>query len=133
MVLYVDGGCSGNGQRDIAVRTMVAVVTDDSGTVLSESEADGGSNNIAELMAVYDALTWAATNGLASVTIRTDSRNNFAWVLGRKLGKRLNDRERVMRLKEQIAIRMLQVRLSLVWVPRDQNLAGHYIERKWRL
>lgn len=130
MILYVDGGCSGNERRDIAARKTVMVVTDEAGTVLSERLGKGGSNNIAELEAVRDALAWCADQRIAAVEIRTDSRNNFAWIYGRKLGKSLNDRDRVLTLQEEIAIHRRRVQLSLVWVPREQNKAGHYIEAR---
>lgn len=128
MVLYVDGGCSANNQTDMAVRHMVAVVTDDQGVVLSEQTQPGGSNNIAELMAVRDAMLWARSKGVTFIEVRTDSRNNFAWVLGRKLGKHLNDRAAVEALRTDIADLRGQVRLELTWVPREQNKAGHHIE-----
>lgn len=133
MVLYVDGGCSGNDQRDLSLRQMVMVVTDHEGMVLSEAVDRGGSNNIAELRAVRNALLWCAASNVADVEIRTDSMNNLAWVLGKKVGKRLNDRETVLTLKAEIERLRQNVRLKLVWVGRDDNKAGHYIERKFAL
>jgi len=47
-------------------------------------------NNIAELLAVKEALVWATEHGYEAIEIRTDSRNNLAWVAGR-IGKKLND------------------------------------------
>ena len=58
MAVPADGGCVGNEQRDVSGRRMVMVVTDSAGTLLVEREAPGGSNNIAELAAVSDALAW---------------------------------------------------------------------------
>jgi len=84
MVLHVDGGCSGNGQRDLSRRSMIAVVTNDHGDVLFENTAAGGSNNIAELWAVKEALEWCVAHGIPAVEIRTDSRNNRSWVLGKE-------------------------------------------------
>ncbi len=132
-VLYVDGGCSGNDQRDVLRRRMVAVVTDARGAVLSNAEYPGGSNNIAELMAVRDALVLAASMAIGSIVVRTDSRNNFAWVLGRKLGPKLNDRTAVERVRATIAELRTTVSLRLEWVPREQNLAGQYIEKTYGL
>lgn len=133
MVLYVDGGCSGNDTKDMAVRRMVAVVTDASGGVLSERQEPGGSNNIAELAAVHDALVWCAEHAVTRVELKTDSRNNHSWVFGKKLGKKLNDREHVERLRRAIDGFRLSIALTLTWVPREQNLAGHYIERTYGL
>jgi len=139
MVLYVDGGCSENGQLDQTKRRMVAVVTDDQGTVLHEYQQAGGSNNIAEFMALRDALVWARLHcaDAQPVEIRTDSRNNLAWVASRKLGKKLNDRATVETLQREIreSVRWLEqfVTVALTWVPRDENLAGHVIEERYGL
>lgn len=133
MTLYVDGGCSGNRSKSIGCRWMVSVVTDEYGRVVSEVTSAGGSNNIAELIAVRDALQAAVDASAESVTVYTDSKNNIAWVYGKKLGKRLNDRDRVVALKDEIARLRSSVNLLLVWVPREKNVAGHYIERRYSL
>lgn len=131
MVLYVDGGCSGNAQLDFLKRRMVWVVTDEEGTVLAESLRDGGSNNIAELLAVEAALQWCVDRQVDSVIIRTDSRNNLAWVFGKKVGMNINDRQAVLAIKAAIAKLRESVDLTLEWIPRERNKAGHYIERAY--
>lgn len=134
MNFYVDGGCSGNGQRVFSARKMVMIVTDDDGIVVSENTDVGGSNNIAELRAVRDALALAARCDLARVTVFTDSRNNLSWCDARsKLGKKLNDRVAVVALRSEIASLRERVEMTLVWIPREENKAGHYIERKYCL
>jgi ribonuclease HI len=132
-ILYTDGGCSRNWQKDPELRKMISVVTDDSGKPLVEKKNWGGSNNIAELLAVKEALMWALNNGYKEVEVRTDSRNNFAWVFGKKLGEKLNDRAAVINLKTAIQALRQDVKLNLVWVPREENLAGFYIEQKHSL
>ena len=99
-VVYVDGGCSGNGQRDLTKRQMVMVVTDPHGQVLSEERERGGSNNIAELAAIRDALVWCRQSHIVDVEVCTDSRNNFSWVYGKKVGRAINDRALVLKLKD---------------------------------
>lgn len=135
MVLYIDGGCSGNGQKDLAKRRMVAVVTDEFGNVLSESYGMGGSNNIAELLALRDALVWLQASAVTQpVEIRTDSSNNLAWGNNGKVGKSANDRERVLSIQQEIkALRQAGLLFRLVWLPREQNIAGHYIEQRHAL
>jgi ribonuclease HI len=132
-ILYTDGGCSGNDQPDLSKRKMIAAVADERGVILVEKHQEGGSNNIAELLAVKEALIWCVTNKITDVEIRTDSKNNFAWVLGNKVGKKINDRDAVLVLKTSIDACRLQLALSLKWIPREQNLAGHYIEQKYQL
>ena len=68
--------------------------------------------------------------GVTDVEVRTDSRHNFSWVFGRKVGKGLNDREAVLRLREEIGRLRQQVKLHLVWVSRDQNRAGQYLNSR---
>jgi hypothetical protein len=65
------------------------------------------------------------------VAIFTDSWNTVHWSKCRKLGKRLNDREAVLALQAFIAA--CRVKFSLTWIPRAQNLAGHYLERRFSL
>jgi ribonuclease HI len=132
--LYIDGGCSGNNQPDMTKRRMIAAVTDADGQILMEDQVLGrGSNNIAELWAVMLALTWCVRCDVRMVRIYTDSRNNLSWVFGRKVGQSINDREMVLNLKAQIAELQRGIALDLFWVPREQNLAGHYIEAKYHL
>lgn len=134
--LYIDGGCSGNNQPDMTKRRMIAAVTDSEGQILMEDQILGrGSNNIAELWAVMLALTWCVRCDVRMVRIYTDSRNNLSWVFGRKVGQSINDRETVLKLKAQINDLRCEggIVLELFWVPREQNLAGHYIEAKYHL
>lgn len=132
-ILYTDGGCTGNEQRDCSKRNMVAVVSDDEAIILIDKHQEGGSNNIAELLAVKEALLWCIENKIGDVEIRTDSRNNLAWVLGKKVGKKLNDRDAVLNLKAAIDAFRSKVNLTLTWIPREKNLAGHYIQKKYQL
>jgi ribonuclease HI len=97
-----------------------------------ETQVHGGSNNIAELLAVKEALVWATEHGFEAVEIWTDSRTNLAWVAGR-IGNRLNDRGAVLDLYEGINRLRERVRVDLVWIPRDANLAGQYIEARFGL
>jgi ribonuclease HI len=128
--LYVDGGCTGNRLPNIAARQMVMVVADDAGEVLSERHSTGGSNNIAELEAVCDALAWCVENGRTDVQILTDSRNNLAWVFGSKVGRKINDRPRVLSLLRAIDRYRHSIALTMAWVPREENLAGLYLDER---
>ncbi len=55
MKIYTDGGCTGN-QKVSNKRRMRIVVADETGIPLVEKTLQGGSNNIAELWAVAEAL-----------------------------------------------------------------------------
>lgn len=132
-ILYADGGCMGNEQRDCSKRKMFAVVCNDQGHILIDKHQEGGSNNVAELLAVKEALLWCVENKIGDVEIRTDTRNNLAWVGGKTVGKMLNDRDTVLNLKAAIDACQSNINLTLTWIPREQNLAGHYIQRNYQL
>jgi ribonuclease HI len=132
MILYTDGGCSGNDSKDVSKRMMVMVVAEPDGTIVSERSCAGGSNNIAELEALRDALVHAVAVGSLTLEIRTDSRNNLAWATG-NIGRKLNDRDRVVAIRKTIDDFSREIRMSVKWVPREENVAGHYIEKKYGL
>ena len=131
--LFIDGGCSGNGQRDLSKRKMVSVVSDHLGNVIIEEESVGGSNNIAEFIALKRSLEHAVHSQLKEVEIITDSRNNIAWFKGKKIGKKVNDFERTNKIKSEIDILKQKLNVNIVWKPREENLAGHYIESRYSL
>jgi ribonuclease HI len=133
MILNTDGGCSGNSQKDLSKRKMIAVVTDEGGNVIIEKFQDGGSNNIAELLAVKEALMWCFNSGIKNVEIITDSQNNISWVWNKKVGKKINDQETVMNLKNTIDVLLKDIKLTLTWKPREENWAGIHIENKYHL
>jgi len=132
--LYVDGGCSNNGQLNYFLRDMVIVVTDNKGTVISEeNENGGGSNNIAEIWAVKNALRYCLDKNIKKVNIYTDSENNIKWLKSYKVGEKVNNRELVISLLNEILEMRKSVLVQFLWVRREVNLAGHYIEKKYKL
>jgi ribonuclease HI len=128
MKVYTDGSCNNN-EPDPKKRIVRVVVTDETGSVLVDKTLTGGSSNIAELRAVAEALAFAKSGGVPDLDVYTDSRNNLAWINGR-VGKKLNDRTAVLNLIAAIMNFCETIRLTLTWIPREQNLAGHYIEHQ---
>jgi ribonuclease HI len=124
--LSVNGGCSGNDQKDMRKREMIFVVLDAADRVLVEKRESDGTNNISELLAIREALAWAAANGISDLKVVTDSRSNLAWANG-KIGKSLIDRDRVKSIYEEIVELRQCVEMTLVWVPRQENPAGFYL------
>ncbi len=121
-----------NNSLPVEKRMMRAVVTDEHGTVLVDKARSGGSNNIAELWAVAEAFGWAKANGVGELELFTDSQNNFAWVEGR-FGSKLNDRDAadflyqiIKKFREKHGIK-----LEMKRVPREQNVAGIFIEQTY--
>jgi ribonuclease HI len=106
-------------------------VTDEDGSPFVYKTQTGGSNNIAELSAIKEALLWAIAHDEREIEIRTDSKNNFAWVYGHTVGQQINDRNAVLILKTEIdAARSMLSRFTMKLVYRDQNQAGLYLEGK---
>jgi ribonuclease HI len=128
MKVYTYGGCTNNYQHDIQKREMYIVFTDDSGNVLVEKTRRSGSNNLAELWAIEEALLYARSCGIVELDLYSDSKTALSWLNGR-IGKKLNDRRAVLELLESInEVRQQHVRLTTNWVPRDHNLAAVYID-----
>ena len=136
MILYIDGGCSGNGQKDLTKRTMISVVTDGNGNMIDERDGQGGSNNIAELEAVLLAVSRCAFLK-GDHLIYTDSKNNLYWAKGH-ISKKVNDYERTRTIYKSIKeFENVAEKNNSTWrlkfIPREYNLAGHYIENKYSL
>jgi ribonuclease HI len=130
-ILFVDGGCSGNG-GPMKSRRMISVVADQFGKVLSEEKNNGGSNNIAEFIALKNAIKYAIEQGWKEVEIITDSMNNTHWFKKLKQGKQ-NDFAWVKKIKDEIDILKQKIEIDLIWRPREENRAGHYIEEQYNL
>lgn len=128
-VFYIDGGCLGNEQKYLSLRRMISVVADDKGNVLQEIKNDGGSNNIAEFIALKYALQYAINHGIGAIKIITDSKNNIAWFNGKKIGRKVNDYAQTKAIKDEIEILKTSVKIEIEWKDREENLAGHYIGR----
>jgi ribonuclease HI len=131
--IYIDGGCSGNSRKDYSKRKMISVVCDSSNIILSEEEVNnGGSNNIAEFLALKDALKWCIQNKIKEIRIITDSKNTTYWFKKLKKGKQ-NNYKLVLQIRKEIMKLKKQVKVNLEWQPRETNLAGIYIENKYKL
>ena len=136
---YTDGGCSGNNSPNYSERRMVWVVTNQHGDVLVEEREDmGGSSNIAEILAITSAVKYALENNHEAICITTDSRVSMSWINSwlsgkTKVGKKLNDPERVMNLLKEIKKMSKEIAVFIRWRPRGENLAGQYIENKYTL
>ena len=139
-VFHTDGGCRGNGQKNLDLRRMVAVVADKEGRVLIDKEDIGGSNNIAELWAVKECLAWCSIRRLSNILIETDSQVAYWWTVNsekkikQKAQDKMNDLARVLELREAITeLKPLVAPFQMKVISREQNLAGHFIEDKYGL
>jgi len=133
MKLFIDGGCSGNDQKDMRKRRMISVVADERNNILIEEKSRGGSNNIAEFIALYEAIKYCVENKIENVEIITDSKNNLSWFNGQLKKRKQNNFKWILSIRNQIDRIRKQVNINLIWRPREENLAGQYIESKFKL
>jgi len=105
------------------------VVTDSAGRVLQQGHQQGGTNNIAEFLALRMALRYAVESSLREIRIVTDSRNNLAW-FKRNPGKSITDHAFVLGIKEDIEKLKTRLEIDLCWARREDNLAGQYLEHE---
>lgn len=128
MKVYTDGGCTQQANPDRQKRIMTVAVTDESGTVLVEKSRYGGSNNIAELWAICEAMIFAKSCNIQEVDVYTDSLNSIRWMKKGKPNPKVNDPQAVENLLRAIKNLQRHVKLSVTWIPREKNQAGIYME-----
>ncbi len=120
ITLYTDGGCLGNNTRTHVDERMIRyAVLKENGEIVFDKTDIGGSNNIAELLGVLEALRYADENGYSRLVVKTDSMNNFAWVYGHKVGNKINDRTRTLAIKKEITTLRRMIEIELIFVPRE--------------
>ena len=121
--IYIDGGCSGNpGPMRIAmfipdynIRRILELLVH-------------GTNNIAEYMALVMTLKFLIRNTIPHVelfVIKSDSKlvveqMNGTW--------KVNDEILLSLHNQAIGLLKLLPKVTLQWIPRDQNLAGKLLE-----
>lgn len=125
-VLFIAAGCSNNHQTDPTQRQMTVAVTDRSGRMLIQKSRHGGSNNIAALWAIQEALAWCAANGVKTAVIRTSSRTAYVW-LSTPVDE--NTRQDVRSFRSDIDALRPKVAFETVVIPIAENLAGPQLER----
>lgn len=117
MNIYVDGGTSNNGMFGFQKSRSVVF----SNKVLVDLEIGDKTNNEAELIAMILGIYFRPKK------IFSDSQLVVNWANGRWKTKE-------PRLKPQVDILKHLVSISkpeIIWIPRDKNLAGIYIEEKY--
>ncbi len=122
-IFFCDAGTKNNGR--FGHQQTVVVVTDGTVKVLVEEWIGDKTNNEGELIAIARAAAKASRGSM----ILSDSDLAVKWVGGKY-------RTKIERLKPLIYDAMTATKakdISVKWIPRDKNLAGHYIEQKHSL
>ncbi|TAK23219.1 MAG: NUDIX domain-containing protein [Chloroflexota bacterium] len=121
-ILFTDGGSIGNGSA--SQRARMAVFDDALGSVVVDRDLGSLTNNEAEYRAISAALEYARDQALGSVEIRSDSQLCVNQVMGRWKVK-----EARLAPLVDTARRLLRANGGrIVWVRREENRAGHFIE-----
>lgn len=133
--LYCDAGTANNGQKG-RQRTIV-VITDETGKVVFEKQIGDYSNNEGEILGIIACLR-DFTSG-KPVLVQSDSQvatnwANRGWTQKNenslKKGKLTERHKKFITMAHELLIKTDSV---VAWILRDQNLAGHYIEEKFKL
>lgn len=136
---FVDGGCSGNpGPMRIAILTTdkdlyMPQHTDppyegtygDNKIVMDTGE---GTNNQAEYIALYAALYYAHSDKANEFVIKSDSKLVVEQVNGNWKVKDQKLKELYDEVQKLLANIRSEKKVSIKWVPREENLAGHMLE-----
>lgn len=125
--LYTDGASKGNGSK--GQRAYVAVYDESRRQIVVDEAVGNRTNNEAEFIAVMRALDYAIAQGMTGdVCIVTDSQLTCNQILGLWKVKAEHLRPMVLACQRKLQ----EARAEITWVPREQNHAGHYIERRHR-
>lgn len=119
MKYYIDGFV--NGKNPSPFGGGYSIVDENGELVEIEYiEKSGFTNNEAEVLGLYNALGYATSGDIIS----TDSQNNLYWLCGGKSKSRpdLND------VLEKSKGLLKNSNVTIVWEPREYNLAGIYNE-----
>ncbi len=118
---------------------MVSVVADAKGKIVDEIQNHGGSNSLAELIAVEHAIDYALAKRQKRVHIISDSMtaisqfNKDESARNPKTLRKMNDPEWYQAIKGRIDDLKRFIDVKIEWQSRENNLAGHYIEEKYGL
>jgi len=119
MKYYIDGFVDGSNPSD---RGGGYSIVNENGELVEIEyvEKKGFTNNEAEVLGLYNALCYAESGDIIS----TDSQNNLYWLCGGKSKSRPDLNDILSKSKDLLK----NSNVTIVWEPRDYNLAGVYNE-----
>lgn len=121
-VIYVDAGVENNGGYGGRQRARICIHDGKQTAALLDEEIGDHTNNEAEILVILRALDVVVPPGV----ILSDSQLAVNMVTGKWKGKAPNLRAIVKNVK-------IPERVSIAWIPRDQNEAGFYLENLYGL
>lgn len=144
---FVDGGCTGNEQKDPSKRRALICFVDTSipnhrelADLLPQVGISGPklkfpSNNVSEIVAIWSAMKYSYQHGYKNIIIKSDSFTSICWFKSGKLkNRKINDPEYV----EYVLGRINKLKpwfnsIQIEQISREVNEAGKIIEEKYEL
>lgn len=146
-IIFTDGACKGNQQKDISKRKMYWCFVDSSrkdlpndpirrnfhiGTAVgAQTKYKVASNNIAELLALLECLKYCANSiqKYDDILIRMDSTIVSLWIKSGKVKSTVNAPEFTQMVLDDVVERISKFsNIKFEVISRDDNLAGHKLE-----
>src|SRR5579884_383569 len=126
VMFYTDAGTWDNGTS--RQRSVLAVWDSRAQGIVIHEELPDTTNNEAEYAAIIAALELARHDRLTGIRIRSDSQLCVRQINGQYQVKE----ERLRPLRDRAARLLKEVRGTIDWVPRGQNYAGIFLEKKYK-
>lgn len=132
---YCDAGTANNGQK--GNQKTIIVVANEKGDVVLEKHIGDYSNNEGEILGIIASLKEFAKDDPISVLSDSSVAVNWAnrgWTLTNeksyKKGQLSERHKKYILMANELLTKTKSV---ISWIPREENLAGHYIEEKYKL
>ena len=143
-VFYIDGQSIGNEQKQQPRNAKIAFVYQrtEGGTPTAQDsrvyfkEIGDKTNNEAEYHALLAALSYISTNLVPRTlsSARTRICADSKVVVNQVNGDWKTEEPRLRQLQQKAMKRIVELRLPrLVWVPREENYAGRWLDGKWKI
>lgn len=121
-IFYTDGSTLNNGQFSKQISRIC--VTDGDGKLLVDHMIGDKTNIEAEAFAILSAIKRIKKEKITSAQIRTDSR---FWQRAVESRWRLKE-QRLFPLRDLLYRLSDETGVNIIWIPREQNPAGQYLE-----
>ena len=134
-IIFTDGACKFNNKKNISSRRMFVCIVDPqipNHFQIRGAVKKGGSNNIAELLAVWIGIEYAFKKNYKNLLIKIDSQTIYYWIRrGAIKNMKINDPELTQKLLDRIQrIKGWFQKFEVEVVPRLENKAGIILDEK---
>lgn len=135
-IISTNGGYSFNNIKDQTKHQMIIAFVDaqiPNHREVRTANQRGGSNNLAQIMAIYESLRYAIGMNYKKLLIKTDNHTAYWWFKNRKPKEESKAEINNSVLTQKILDRIAKMKpwfehLDIVLVPRKENPAGYVLE-----